>query len=102
MMINIDVQQNSRLLIQFSASIYISTPGFLQTRIVVDDNYNSTASLTSVGSSSAGIVRLPSHIDFVTNPLNSGTHTINLQILREYGSPIILDRTIIVMEITSS
>jgi hypothetical protein len=99
MMININVQQNSRLLIQFSASIYISPPGFLQTRIVVDNYYNSTVSMTSVGSSSAGIARSPNHIEFLTDPLNSGIHTINLQFLKDYGSPTILDRTITVMEI---
>jgi hypothetical protein len=99
MVININVQQNSQLLIQFSASIYISPPSFLQTRIVVDNSYNSTSSTNSVGSSSTGIVRSLNHIEFLTDPLNSGMHTINLQILREYGSPTILDRTITVMEI---
>lgn len=51
MMININVQQNSKLLIQFSASISINPPASLQTRIVVDNNYNSTVSKNSVGSS---------------------------------------------------
>ena len=99
MMISINIQQNSRLLIQFSASIYISPPGFLQTRIVVDNSYNSTTCMNSLGSSSAGIARSPNHIDFLTDPLNSGIHTINLQILRDYGSPTVLDRTITIMEI---
>ncbi len=99
MMMNINVQQNSRLLIQFSASISIDPPGSLQTRIVLDNYYNSTVSMNSVGSSSAGIIKLPNHIEFLTDPLNSGVHTINLQILRENGSPEILDRTITIMEI---
>ena len=100
MMININVQQNSRLLIQFSASISIDPPGSLQTRIVLDNNYNSTVSKNSVSSSSTGIITFPNHIEFLTDPLNSGSHTINLQILRENGSPIILDRTFTVIEIT--
>jgi len=100
MMININVQQNSRLLIQFSASISIDPPGSLQTRIVLDNNYNSTVSKNSVSSSSTGIITFPNHIEFLTDPLNSGSHTINLQILRENGSPIILDRTLTVIEIT--
>ena len=100
MMININVQQNSKLLIQFSASISIDPPGSLQTRIVVDNNYNSTVSKNSVGSSSTGIVTLSNHIEFLTDTLNSGLHTINLQILRGNGSPTILDRTITIMEIT--
>ena len=99
MMININVQQNSKLLIQFSASISINGPASLQTRIVVDNNYISTVSKNSVGSSSTGIMTLSNHIEFLTDPLNSGAHIINLQILRENGSPTILDRTITIMEI---
>jgi hypothetical protein len=100
MMININVQQNSRLLIQSSASISITSPESLQTRIVVDNNYNSAVSMISTGSASTGIIKLPNHIEFLTDPLNSGIHTVNLQVLRENGSPIILDRTITIMEIT--
>lgn len=99
MMININVQQNSKLLIQFSASISINPPASLQTRIVVGNNYNSTVSKNSVGSSSTGIMTLSNHIEFLTDPLNSDVHTINLQILRENGSPTILDRTITITEI---
>ena len=101
MMINVNVQQNSRLLIQFSASISITAPGSLQTRIVVDNTYTSTVSVNSVSSASTGIVKVSDHIEFVTDPLTSGSHTINLQILRESGSPTILDRTITIMEITN-
>jgi hypothetical protein len=101
MVININVQQYSRLLIQFSASISIDPPGSLQTRIVVDNNFNSTVCLNSVGSSSTGLMRFLNHIEFLTDPLTIGTHTINLQILRENGTPTILDRTITVMEIAS-
>jgi hypothetical protein len=50
MIININVQQDSRLLIQFSASISIDPPGSLQTRIVVDNNDISTVSKNSIGS----------------------------------------------------
>jgi hypothetical protein len=101
MIITFDVQQNSRLLIQFSASVLLEPPGSLRTRIVVDNNFNSTESVTSVGPPSAGTFKFPSHIEFLTDPLGSGTHTIQLQILRENGSPIILDRTLTVMEIAS-
>jgi hypothetical protein len=102
MMININVQQNSKLLIQFSASISINPPASLQTRIVVDNNYNSTTAKNSVGSSSTGTMTLSNHIEFLTDPLTSGSHTINLQILRENGAPTILDRTITITEITSA
>lgn len=42
---------------------------------------------------------LSNHIEFLTDPLNSGSHIVNLQILRENGSPTILDRTITITEI---
>jgi hypothetical protein len=100
MTININVQQNSRLLIQFSASISINPSGSLQTRIVADNNDISTVSKNSVGSSSTGTMTLSNHIEFLTSPLNSGSHIVNLQILRENGSPTILDRTITITEIT--
>jgi hypothetical protein len=101
MMITIDVQQNSRLLVQFSASLSLEPPGSLRTRIVVDNSLNSTECVTSVGPPSAGTFRFPTHIEFLTDPLNSGLHTIQLQLLRENGSPIVLDRSLTVIEITS-
>ena len=99
MSIDISVQQNSRLLIQFSASILIDPPGSLNTRLVLDNSENSSVSFNSVGSSSAGILKLPNHIEFLTNSLDAGTHTINLQLQRENGSPELLDRTITIIEI---
>ena len=99
MIVNINVQQDSRLLIQFSASISINPPGSLQTRIVADNNDISTVSKNSVGSFLPGIMTLSNHIEFLTGPLNSGLHIVNLQILRENGSPTILDRAITITEI---
>jgi hypothetical protein len=99
MMMTVNVQQNSRLLIQFSASISIDPPGSLQTRIVVDDNPNSTVSMNSISSSSTGLMTVPNHIEYLTDPLNSGVHTINLQVLRGSGSPEIMDRALTVLEI---
>lgn len=99
MSITINVQQDSRLLIQFSASILIDSPGSLQTRLVLDNSYTSSVSFNSVGSSSAGLLRFPNHIEFLTDPLSNGLHTINLQLYRESGSPEVLDRTLTVMEL---
>ena len=99
MSIDINVQQNSRLLIEFSASILIDPPGSLNTRLVLDNNIISPVSFNSVGSSSAGILKFPNHIEFLTEPLSSGTHTINLQLYRENGFPELLDRVLTVMEL---
>ena len=100
MTITIEVQQNSRILIQFSASVSLEPPSSLWTRIVLDNSLNSTESVTSVGPPSAGTFRFTSHIEFLTDPLTSGLHIVNLQLLRENGSPVILDRTLTVIEIT--
>lgn len=99
MSIDINVQENSKLLIQFSASILIDPPGSLNTRLVLDNSVYSSVSFNAVGSSSAGILKLPNHIEFLTNSLNAGTYTINLQVLRESGSPEVLARTITIIEI---
>ena len=99
MMVTIDVQQNSRLFVQFSAMISLEPPGSLRMRIVVDSSLNSTESVNSVGPPSAGVFKFPSQIEFLTGSLNSGFHTIHLQLLRENGSPIVLDRTLTVIEI---
>lgn len=101
MMITIDVQQDSKLLVQFSASVSLEPPESLRTRIVVDNSLNSTESVCSVGPPSAGTFKFPNHIEFLTDPLGSGSHTIQVQIFRENGSPVILDRTLTVMEIAS-
>jgi hypothetical protein len=99
MIITVDVQQDSRLLVQFSASVSLEPPESLRMRIVVDNSFNSTESVCSVGPPSAGTFKFPSHIEFLTGPLGSGSHTINLQIFLENGLPMILDRTLTVMEI---
>lgn len=39
------------------------------------------------------------HVDFLTDPLTSGAHTINVHFLQEAGAPIIIDRTLTVIEI---
>ena len=95
----INVQQGSKLLIVFSASIRLEAAGSLWIRIVLDDSINSTVSVISIGSQSGGT--LQSHIEFLSNSLDSGVHLVQLQLLRESGSPIILDRTLTITEITS-
>lgn len=99
MNMSVTVQQNSRIFVQFSAISSMEAPGSLWIRILVDNSLNSTLSIISVGPPSAGTFRLPCHIEFLTNSLNSGQHRIEVQFLRESGAPIILDRTLTFMEI---
>ncbi len=100
MAVPISVQQGSQLLMVFSASVTLGASGSLWARMVLDGNVNSTISVTSVGSQSGGT--FGSHIEFLSSPLSSGVHVVQLQVLRENGSPVILDRTLTITEITVS
>jgi len=101
MMITINVQQDSKLYVQFSATISLEPPGSVWVRIVVDNILNSTVSMSSVGPPSAGTFKFPSHVEFLTDPMNGGVHSIQVQFLRENGSPIMLDRAVTAMEVMS-
>jgi len=100
MNVTINIQQSSKIFVQLSGIVSLSSPASLWMRIRVDSNLNSTLSINSVGPPSAGTFRFSSHIEFLTDSLSSGQHVINVQFLRESGSPVILDRTLTVMEIT--
>jgi len=102
MKITINVQQNSRIFAQLSSSYTLERPSSIWIRIAVDNNYNSSLCILSIGPSSAsGTYKTSGHIEFLTDPLNAGLHTINVQFQREgTGSTELLDRTLTVMEIT--
>jgi hypothetical protein len=99
MTVTMNVQEGSSLLVLFSGSVSLETPGSLRARVVVDNSLNSTESWTSAGNPSVEI-KFPSHIEYLAGPLSGGSHTVQLQLLRESGSPILLDRTLTVMEFT--
>jgi hypothetical protein len=103
MEITINVQQNSKIFAQFSGSHTLERPATLWIRIVVDNNHNSSMYILNVGPSSAsGTYKMPGHIEFLTDPLNAGSHTVNVQFMRDgTGSTELLDRTLTLMEIAS-
>ncbi len=101
MKITINVQQNSKIFAQFSSTHQLEQPESIWIRIVVDNNYNSSRYMCSTVLPASGTYKMTGHIEFLTNSLTAGTHTINVQFLIESGSPDILDRTITVIEIAS-
>ncbi|MBE0512213.1 collagen-like protein [Candidatus Bathyarchaeota archaeon] len=101
MKITINVQQNSKIFAQFSSTHTLQPPASIWVRIVVDNNYNSSMYMLSVGPPASGTYKMAGHVEFLTDSLNAGSHTINVQFLRETGSPEILDRTLTVIEIAS-
>jgi len=82
---------SSRLFIEFTTTVSLLPPGSLWIRVVIDSVSSSIVSASSIGSvpSSTGNFTLPSHIEFLTEPLSSGAHAVEVQFLRENGSPII-------------
>jgi hypothetical protein len=101
MKITINVQQNSKIFAQFSGTHTLEPPESIWVRIVVDNNYNSSTYMCSTGPPASGIYKMTGHVEFLTDSLNAGSHTINVQFLRETGSPEMLDRTLTVIEIAS-
>lgn len=95
------IQQDSRIYVEFSATHALDSPESVWVRIVVDNKLNSSVYICSIGPPSAGTLKIPGHVEFLTDALVAGQHTINVQFLRENGGPTILDRTFTVMEIAS-
>jgi len=101
MKITINIQQNSKIFVQFSSGFTLPTASIL-VKIVVDNNYNSTICKVSVPAPPAsGIYTIPGHVEFLTSPLSAGQHTVEVQFMREKEVPTILDRALTVAEITS-
>jgi len=101
MKITMNVQQNSRISVQFSSTHQLEATAYIWVRIVVGNTYNSSTYMCSVGPPAAPRVSMPGHVEFLTDSLTAGPHTINVQFLIELGSPIILDRTLTAIEIAS-
>ena len=97
----VNVQENSKVFVEFSGMHYFTSPGSIWVRLVVDNIYNSSVYRCSSLAPASGIFNMPGHTELLTDPLSAGYHTIEVQFLREDGSPQILDRTLTVMEITS-
>lgn len=101
MEIVINIQQDSKIFVQFSTTHRLEPPASIWVRIVVDGAYNSSIYVCSTGPPASGTYKIPGHIEFLTDSLNSGTHTVNVQFLREVGSPTTLERTLTVIEISA-
>jgi len=101
MKLMVNIQGNSKILVLFSGTHYTTSPGSIWVRIVVDNAYNSSVYKCSSLAPASGIFNMAGHVELLTDPLSAGNHTIEVQFLRETGSPFIMDRTVTAMEITS-
>lgn len=100
MKMTINVQQNSRIFAQFSSTQTVAAPASISVRIIIDNMYNSSVYEASRDTPASGTYTIPGHIEFLTNSLSAGQHTIEVQFSQE-GYPVILDRTLTVTEIAS-
>lgn len=99
----INIQQNSKILVQFSSSHTLSSGASILVKIVLDNLYNSTIyKASSPSPPSSGTYSFPAHIEFLTGPLSSGQHTIEVQFQRDMTGPSTqLARTLTITEITT-
>ncbi len=97
------VQQDSRILVQFSSTVEIEPPASVWLRLVVDDTYNSTIYVCSVGPPASGTYQMAGHVEFLTDSLGAGSHTIRAQfwIETEPTNVRIQHRTLTAMELAS-
>lgn len=99
----VNIQENSRIFAQFTGTHQLEPPATIWVRIVIDNNYNSSTYVCSVGPPASGTYAMVGHIEFLTDSLNVGPHTIKVQFQRELaGSQSILDRALTVFEIASN
>jgi hypothetical protein len=103
MKMTINIQQNSKLFVQFSSSHTLSSGASILVRIVVDNVYNSSIyKASSPSPPSSGTYSFPGHVEFLTGSLNSGQHTIEVQFQRDADGPSTqLERTLTATEITT-
>ena len=103
MKMTINTQQNSKIFVQFSSSHTLSSGASILVRIVVDNVYNSSIyKASSPSPPSSGTYSFPGHVEFLTGPLSSGQHTIEVQFQRDADGPSTqLERTLTATEITT-
>lgn len=101
MRMTINIQQDSKIFVQFSSSHTLLEASIL-VRIVVDNAYNSSTYRASAPSPASGTSTYPGHVEFLTGLLSSGQHTIEVQFQRDLdGGSILLERTLTAIEITT-
>lgn len=104
MQLTIIVQQDSKIFAQFSGTHLVASPASIWVRLVVDSNQNSSKYVCASQTPASGVLEMNGHIEFLTDSLPAGTHTINVQFqvkVATGGFPNILDRTLTAMEIAS-
>jgi hypothetical protein len=102
MKLAITIQNQSRISAEFLSYIYTSSAGVVSLRIVVDNHFNSTVCNAGIiGAPASTYLSIPIQVRILTDALPAGEHTIELQFLREYGTPTLMSRSLCVTELAS-
>jgi hypothetical protein len=81
--------------------VWGANPASISVRIMVDNVFNSSRYVCSIGPSSGMNGIFTGSVEFLTGSLNTGSHVVDVQFYRQTGSPIMLDRTLTVMEVSA-
>ncbi len=101
MRLTINVQDQSRIYAEFLSSISIPSEGTISLMIVVDNQFNGTVFNVGITNVPALTITFPIQAKILTNALSAGEHTIEVQFLRNNGTPLLMERSLYVSELTS-
>ena len=101
MRLTINVRNQSRVNAEFLSTVTISSEGAISLRIVVDNQFNSTVCNAGIINVPALTINFPIQVKILTMTLPAGEHTIDVQFRRDNGSPVLMERSFYVTELTS-
>ena len=101
MRLTINVQDQSRIYAEFLTSVSIPSKGTISLMIVVDNQFNGSVCNVGITNVPSLTVTFPLQARILTNVLPAGQHTIEVQFLRNDGTPLLLERSLYVSELAS-
>lgn len=101
MRLTINVQDQSRISAEFLSSVSIPSQGIISLMIVVDNQFNGTVFNVGIANVPALTITFPIQAKILTNALPAGEHTIEVQFLRNDGTPLLMERSFYVSELAS-
>jgi hypothetical protein len=99
----IDVQNQSRICAEFIGTVSLSSPCSGWFRLVMDNQIYSTVLMAAIGTTGTEMVSQfePIQVKMLTGTLSGGQHTVEVEFLREEGTPIVMERSLYVTELAS-
>jgi hypothetical protein len=103
MKLTIDVQNQSRICAEFIASVSLTSPCSGWFRLAVDNQTYSISCMAAVGITGVQTVSeyMPIQVKVLTGSLSEGQHTVEVEFLRDEGTPIVLERSLFATELAS-